>query len=140
MDPVPIASAMSATSRTVFSVATLLYMFITSATVVDKSLEALYSEVNGLRGVLDTVENSLKNSPSTKAKDVSPQVELGRVWKVIGYAVRDTQRTVAALEKTMHALGPAAEAKGGLKKTVKQIQLNMSADDITNMRAHIHTH
>ena len=129
---------MSATSRTVFSVATLLYMFITSATVVDKSLKALYSEVNGLRGVLDTVENSLKNSPSTKAKDVRPQVD--RVWKVIGYAVRDTQRTVAALEKSMHALGPAAKAKGDLKKTVKQIQLNMNADDITNIRAHIHTH
>ena len=98
-------------------------MFITSATNVDESLEALCSEVNSLRGVLDTVENSLKNSPSTKAKDVRPQVD--RVWKVIGNAVRDTQRTVAALEKTMHALGPAAKAKGGLKKTLKQIQLTL---------------
>ena len=40
----------------------------------------------------------------------------------------------------MHALGPAAKAKRDLKKTLKQIQLNMSADDITDMRAHIHTH
>ena len=105
---------MSATSRTVFSVTTLLYMFITSATVVNKSLEVLHSEMNGLRGVLDTVQNSLKNSPSTKAKDVRPQVD--GVWKVIGNAVRDPQRTAAALEKPMHALGPAAKAKGGLKK------------------------
>ncbi len=53
MDPRSIVGAVSDNSDSVFSVSTLLYTllytFITSATVVDKSLEALQSEVKSLQ-------------------------------------------------------------------------------------------
>ncbi len=49
MDPLSIVGAVSDDSESVFSVSTLLYAFITSATVVDKSLEALQVEVKSLQ-------------------------------------------------------------------------------------------
>lgn len=49
MDPLSIVGAVSDDSESVFSVSTLLYTFITSATVVDKSLEALQVEVKSLQ-------------------------------------------------------------------------------------------
>jgi len=51
MDPLSIVGAVSDDSESVLSVSNLLYTFITSATVVDKSLEALQSEVKSLQKI-----------------------------------------------------------------------------------------
>ena len=59
MDPVSIIGAIGSTSRVLYAVSTTLYTFITSAKVVDKSLDALHDEVRGLHAVLKTVEKTI---------------------------------------------------------------------------------
>ena len=58
MDPIAIISTVGAAGQIVQSVSTTLYSFISSAKVVDQSLEALHVEVKGLHGVLGKVEVS----------------------------------------------------------------------------------
>ena len=59
MDPVSIIGAIGSTSRVLSAVSTTLYTFITSARVVDKSLDALHDEIRGLYAVLKTVEKTI---------------------------------------------------------------------------------
>lgn len=59
MDPVSIIGAIGSTSRVLYAVSTTLYTFITSAKVVDKSLDALHDEIRGLNAVLKTVKKTI---------------------------------------------------------------------------------
>jgi hypothetical protein len=135
---VGVVRAVRATSKKAFSVTTLLYTYIQSITAVDESLEALHSEVNEVRGVLDALEGDLSYLWNTRAKLV--RLLPDSFWKIISNAVWDTQRTVVTLGKALRALDPAPRAAMLLKKTVLQIQLDLSADDITDIRTYIHNH
>ncbi|KAL2048388.1 hypothetical protein N7G274_000299 [Stereocaulon virgatum] len=141
MDDITVLSvigAVKATSKTTFSATTLLDAYIQFIAAVDESLRALHCEVNEVRGVLDALEGDLVYLCNTRAKLV--RLLPGSFWKVIGDAVWDTQRTVATLGKALRALDPAPKAAMLLKKTVLQIQLDLSADDIAAIRIDIHTH
>ena len=163
-----VIEAVKATSKKAFSVTTLLYTHIQSITAVDESLEALHFEVNEVQGVLDALDCDLgiyrnegtkllglplkslwealelagrvERLPPTYASAILVKLQASPFWNVFELAVRDTQRTVATLEKDLRALSPASKAGEVLKKDVQQIQLNLSAEDITHIRAYIHTH
>lgn len=59
MDPLSIIAAIGTTSRVLYAVSATLYTFITSAKVVDRSLDALHDEIRGLYAVLKTVEKTI---------------------------------------------------------------------------------
>ena len=59
MDPISIVGAIGSTSRVVYAVSTALYTFITSAKVIDKSLDALHKEIRGLHDMLNTVDKTI---------------------------------------------------------------------------------
>ena len=136
MDPVAIISTVGATSQIVQSVSTTLYSFISSVKVVDQSLEALHVEVNGLHGVLDTIENTLKTSVIAQAKEAAALAD--GIWASIDHAIEDCQRTVTVLQNIVQSLGNSPSTS--YKKVVKQIQLNLNAEDIRNVKARVQTH
>ena len=138
MEPLSIATTVGATCKFVYEVSTTLYAFINSAKVVDKSFEALHAEVQGLHRVLDLVEKTI-NEPALIQKDIATSLGNG-IWTSIDHAVQDCQRTATALEQILRRLGNGDKASNLFKKAAKQIQLNISTDDINNIRSRIHTH
>ena len=136
MDPVAIISTIGATSHIVQSVSTTLYSFISSAKVVDQSLEALHVEVNGLHGVLAIIEKTLKTSVIAQAKEAAALAD--GIWASIDHAIEDCQRTVTALQSIVQGLGSSPSAS--YKKVIKQIQLNLNTEDIRNVKVRVQTH
>ena len=127
MDPVSIAGLVAPTLKALYNVTTTLYTFITSAKKVEKSLENLLEEVRGLIRVLEDIETFLKSRTDGN-------------WGPIYYAIRDTRRTAKALQKVLDGLGPPSQVTNGIKKTVKQIQLNFNSDEISNIRSRVQWH
>ena len=138
MDPVSIAAAVGPTLKTLYSVTTTLYTFITSAKKVDKSLENLQSEVRGLTRVLEDIETFLKDVIIAQTRNSTPGID--GAWGPIYNAIRDTRHTIKALQKVLDRLGSPSEVTNGIKKTVKQIQLNINSDEINSIRSRIQWH
>lgn len=136
MDPITVISTVGATSQIVQSVSTTLYSFISSAKVADQFLEALHVEVKGLHGVLDTVENTLRGSVIAEAKEAAALAD--GIWASIDHATEDCQRTVTVLHNIVQGLGDSPSTS--YKKVIKQIQLNLNAEDIRNVKARVQTH
>ena len=130
MDPVSIACAVGPSLKALYSITTTLYTFVTSAKKVDKSLENLHGDVRGLTRVLEDIETFLK--------DVAPGTE--GAWDPIYNAIQDTRRTIKDLQKILDRLGPPSKVTNGLKKTVKQVQLNFSSEEISDIRSRIQWH
>ena len=130
MDPVSIAGAVGPTLKALYTITTTLYTFITSAKKVDKSLENLHVDVRSLTRVLEDIETFLK--------DVIPGTE--GAWDQIYNAIHDTRRTIKDLQKILDGLGPASKATNAFKKTVKQVQLNLNSDEISNIRSRVQWH
>lgn len=62
------------------------------------------------------------------------------LWKSIDRAVKDSRKTAIALNDILRTLGEGRKASNPFKKALKQLQLEMNADDILNIRSQIHTH
>ena len=138
MDPVSIAGIVGPTLKTLYSVTTTLYTFITSAKKVDKSLENLQNEVRGLTRVLEDIETFLKDVIIAQTKNAT----LGRdgAWGPIYNAVQDTRHTIEALQKVLDRLGSPRDITNGIKKTMKQIQLNINSEEINDIRSRVQWH
>lgn len=54
--------------------------------------------------------------------------------------VKDSRKTAVALNDILRDLGDSRKVSNPFKKALKQIQLEMNADNIINIRARIHTH
>lgn len=130
MDPVSIAGAVGPTLRTLYSVTTTLYTFVTSAKKVDKSLENLHVDVRGLTRVVEDIEIFLK--------DVIPGTQA--TCDPIYNAIRDTRHTIKDLQKILDRLGPPSEVTNVFKKTAKQVQMNLNSDEISSIRSRIQWH
>ena len=92
--------------------------------------------MKGLHGVLDTVENTLKGSVIAQAKEAAALAD--GIWASIDHATEDCQRTVTVLQNIVQGLGNIPSTP--YKKVIKQIQLNLNAEDIRNIKARIQTH
>lgn len=140
MDPLSIATALFAASQAVFSVSTSLQALIKSAKVVDKSLDALHDEVKNLTTVLDAITSTVEQPLISEARENT--VLASGVWKSIEHAVKDCQHTIAALQEIVDGFGDLSSSKSfsKLQKTIKQVKLNISANDISSIRSRIHTH
>ena len=138
MDPVSIAAAVGPALKTLYSVTTTLYNFISSAKKVDQALENLNGDVRGLTRVLEDIETFLKDviiaqtSHATSKKD--------GVWGPIYNAIQDTQRTIEALQVVLDRLGPSSKVVNGFQKTMKQIQLEFNSDEISNIKDRVRWH
>ena len=138
MDPVSIAAAVGPALKTLYSVTTTLYSFITSAKKVGKSLEDLQGEVRGLTRVLEDIEAFPKDTVIAQTSYASSRTD--GAWDPIYNAIQDTQRTIEALQKVLDRLGPPSKVTNGLKKAVKQVQLNINSEEISNIRSRVHWH
>ena len=54
--------------------------------------------------------------------------------------MKDSGKTAIALNDILRDLGKGKKASNPFKKALKQLQLEMNADDISNIRFQIHTH
>ena len=54
--------------------------------------------------------------------------------------MKDSEKTAIALKEILRDLGEGRKASNPFKKALKQIQLEMNADDIVNIRSQIHTY
>lgn len=138
MDPVSIAGAVGPTLKALYSVTTTLYTFVTEAKKVDKTLENLQGDVRGLTRVLEDIETFLKNVIIAQTSHAAPGTE--GAWGPIYNAIRDTRRTIKDLQSVLDRLGPPDKVTNAFKKTVKQVQLNLSSDEIANIRSRIQWH
>ena len=133
MDPVSILSLAASLTRGAYQVST----FIASSASVDTTLTELQNEVVGLGNVLKSIQQSLQGpAAARKGGGVVGEAEL---WTSLAFAIQDAGRTIAALQSTVQGL-QGTKSTGFFKRIVKQAKLNLNADEISAIRARIHTH
>ena len=133
MDPVSIVALAGALTKGAYQVST----FIASSASVETTLTELQAEVVGLGNVLKSIEQSLKGpAAARKGGGVIGEAEL---WTSLAFAIKDAERTIAALQGTVQGL-LGTKSAGFLKRIVKQAKLNLNADEISAIRARLHTH
>lgn len=141
MDPVSpfaILSAVTSVGGAVLNLSTKLYSFIKATKVVDKSVEELYREVQGLENVLNTARNTLAETVRDHAQD--PTLPVNGVWTSFKNGVDDCRVTVEALESIIQDVGVDSGSSNTFKKAFKQVKLSLSTDQITTVRSRLHTH
>lgn len=137
MDPLSILGAVSALTKTTYWVSTTLFNFIQSSRVIDKTLEELNCEVEGLKKALESIEISLKDPAISRVKSGG---DLNGPWCCLNDAVTDTQRTVNGLKGIVEGLGVVKKSANPFKKAVKQVKLNLEVDQVSGVKDRIHTH
>ena len=133
MDPVSIVSLASALTLAVYQVST----FIASSASVETTLTELQNEVVGLGKVLKSIEHSLKGpAAARKGGGVVGEAEL---WTSLAFAIRDAERTITALRAIVQGL-LGTKPTNIFRRLAKQAKLTLNADEISAIRARIHTH
>ena len=137
MDPLSILGAVSTVTKTTYWISNTLFNFIQSSRVVDNTLEELNREVEGLTKALKSIELGLKDPAISRAKSGG---NVKGPWGFLDVAVTDTQRTVNALKGIVEGFGVVKKSANPFKKAVKQVKLNLDADQISGVKDRIHTH
>lgn len=138
MDPVSIAGLVGPTLRTLYTVTTTLYTFVTSAKKVDETLERLHGDVRGLTRVLEDIETFLKDIILAQTRHATLGTD--DAWGRIYNAIHDTRRTIEDLQKVLDRLGPPSKITNGYKKAVKEVHLNINSDEISKIRSRVQWH
>ena len=137
MDSLSILGAVSTVTKTTYWISTTLFNFLHNSRVIDETLEDLNREVEGLTKALESIELSLKDPAISRVKNGG---DAKGPWGFLDVAVTDTQRTVNALKGTVEGLGTVKKSANPFKKAVKQVKLNLNADQISEVKNRIHTH
>ena len=138
MDPVSIAAAAGTASKTLYSISTTLYTFISSAKKVDESLEALHNEVKSMARALDSVQSVLKQPLILRMKAEIPGVD--HVWTSTASAIGDTQKTARILQELVKGLGTLDASPNIFRKAHMQLNINFNSKDIHEIRALCQSH
>ena len=133
MDPVSIVTLAASLTQGAYQVST----FIASSASVETTLTELQAEVVGLGKVLKSIEQSLKGPAA--ARKGSGVVGEGELWTSLAFAIKDAGRTIAALQGIVRGL-LGTKSTNFLRRMVRQAKLNLNADEISAIRARIHTH
>lgn len=133
MDPASIVSLAATLTLGVYRVST----FIASSASVETTLTELRSEVAGLGNVLKSIEQSLKGPAA--ARKGGGAVGEAELWTSLAFALNDAERTINALQTTVQGL-QGTKSTGFFRKIVKQAKLTLNADEISAIRARLHTH
>ena len=137
MDPLSILGAVLTAIGTTYKISSTLFNFIQTTRAIDKTLDELNREVEGLTKALETVELSLQDPAISRIKSGE---DAKGPWGFLDVAVTDTQHTVNALEGIVEGLGTVKKSANPLKKAGKQVKLNLDADQISKVKDRIHTH
>ena len=133
MDPISIVSLAASLTEGAYQVS----KFIASSASVDTTLTELRTEVVGLGNVLNSIEKSLEGpAAARKGGGVVGEAEL---WTSLAFAIKDAERTITALQGIVQGL-LGTKSTGILRRMVRQAKLNLNADEISAIRARIHTH
>ena len=137
MDPLSIICAAGTATQAVIWISTRLYTFVASSAAVERLLSDLLREIDGLTRVLRSIETSLKE-PVARRKQPGEAGE-DEIWASLDIAIKDTQYTVGALHGTVQAL-TTQKATSFFRRAVKQVKLNLDADEIREIKGRVHTH
>ena len=133
MDPISIVSLAASLTQGAYQVS----KFIASSASVDTTLTELQTEVVGLGNVLKSIETSLEGpAAARKGGGVVGEAEL---WTSLAFAIKDAERTITALQGIVQGL-LGTKSTGIFRKMVRQAKLSLNTDEITAIRARIHTH
>ena len=138
MDPISIATAAGAAGKTLYSISTTLYTFISSAKKVDESLEALHIEVKAMAGALDSVQSVLKQPLILRTKAEIPGVD--HVWTSTASAIGDTQKTARILQELVKGLGTLDASPNVFRTAQMQLRVNFHSKDINEIRSLCQSH
>ena len=138
MDPISIATAAGSASKTLYSISTNLYTFISSAKKADQSLEALRNEVKAMAGALDSVQSVLKQPLILRTKAEIPGVD--HVWTSTASAIGDTQKTARILQELVKGLGTLDASPNVFRKAQMQLRVNFISKDINEIRTLCQSH
>jgi len=138
MDPLSISTAVGAACTAAYTTSNALYSFVTSAKKVDESLESLHLEIQGLNRALDAIAVILNKIGDLQSDD--PTLQSSGIWSSIDLTIKDCRRTFDAFNKLLPSRSGPSSKSSFFRKGIKQMKLNLSKEEITNLRSHIGTH
>ena len=120
----------------VTQVTATLYTFIDDTRHVDKNVSELIDEIRSLSQILDTISKSLGNNALVASSSANSSL-----WVNVHSSMQECQDTIKRLDQMLRDLGDSApSASSFLRKSKKQVKLNMRSKDVAAFKQQIHTH
>ncbi|KAL8780768.1 MAG: hypothetical protein Q9213_006315 [Squamulea squamosa] len=138
ISPIAIVSAVSVIGVNVCTISAKLYIFIRATKAIDKSIEALYTEIKGLENVIKSAQGTLSNALDDFLGN--PFFLAAEAWDSIKGAVDDCQITVETLTPIVQNVASSKPATNLFQWAFRQVKLELSADEVEAVRSRIHTH
>ena len=139
MDPASIFALIAASTGLVKQLAEVaigLRAFIKHAPKVQQSVTALVDEVEGLQHALDATTVSLKQpifeQPATQDSEL--------IWTMLESSVEKCKVVAMQIEVYVAPIKKGSFNVGIIRKAVAQMQLDMDAQDIRDLRAQAQSH
>lgn len=138
MDPISIITLCASATLSAYNVSQTLYSFINSSRSIDAEVEALASEVTGVRRVLDAIGVIFAN-PLIKSEKAT-SVENAPIWAAVAGALNDCRISIENfnLQLTGHTRKPAGNSF--LRQSLKWMKLSFKLEDICKIRFQMNTH
>jgi hypothetical protein len=138
MDPVSNLGTASVASKAAYTVSTTIYTFVAAAKVVGKILKELQTEIDGLSRVLVAIESTLRQHIITGNR--SAPVAQDFIWGLIELTIKDSQRTIAALQDVVDNLGIVQSSSSFFRRVITQVKFNLNSDEINAVKGRIQSH
>ena len=141
MDPLSISVSVIALSKATYSISVTLYSFVNATRTVSEAVKDLCTEIDGLTYVLNTLAESLRLQPITRAVAESGHDGSQTLWDSIAASLADCRNTIEKLNKQIDGVRNDSEGHlSWLQQGIRQMKLNLEDEAIKGYRVQLHTH
>jgi len=134
MDPLSIVVASGALVKLCTKLSKLLYTFINGARHVNKTVQALQSEIDALSCVLASINTSFKDHAYALKATTGHE---RRHWECVEKSMNDCYRT---LESLKNVLEKVKKDGGFFLRPIKQVKLKMNSAEIITLKQQIQSY
>lgn len=131
-DPLSIATAVAGLLQVTYKVLTGLWMFHEGVTVVNRTIENLEHDINGLARVLESMRDTFET--------ITAEQGTGNVashWKNVAQSIEDGNGILRQLESQVEEINKTTKFLDGPRK---QLRLNLAENKIAAFRMHIQSY
>lgn len=138
MDPISIACAVGAATKTVSSAIIRIHVFFGDVKEVDDTIQGLLAELTGLESSLDAIKHGLCDPALSKTENIAEKQRSNPVFKALKGNLDSCQATLDRFNSTVNGLNTAGTSIAS--RAGRQVRLDWNKDQIATWRSQLQTH
>ena len=128
-------------SKSIFNACSTVYTFFGDIKRVGETARDFAGEIKALGATGELVNAQVKQLADQQSKYAQDDEETNTLFDVLVQRLQDCDRITQQLKAAVSSVGPTAvDESNYFQKAIRQIKLNLKADEIEDLRNRIRTH